>query len=92
MRPREEERRKKWSIYVARERMNKILMTQKVLSKKTFYPKIYEKGRLIKLVKYVRHQGLLHLFDESTPKVLVNKIREFYYPMEFLEDGLSLYA
>ncbi|KAF3679782.1 hypothetical protein FXO38_02605 [Capsicum annuum] len=53
-------------------------------------PKIYEKPRMVEQVEYVRHQRWMHLFEEATPVVFENKVREFLYSIDFSDDGLSL--
>lgn len=75
---------------VSREKRNKILKTQKALSGRMFNPRIYEKPSMVELVKYVRHQGWLHLLEEPTPMVFEGEVREFYYTREFSDDGFSL--
>lgn len=54
---------------MSRQRRFGSLKTQMVLSRRFFDPKIYEKSWLIELIEYVRNQGWLHLFEESTPIV-----------------------
>lgn len=49
-------------------------------------PKIYGKPQIIELVKYVKNKCWLHLFDESTLTIIINKVRE--YLINFSEDGL----
>lgn len=60
---------------VSRESRNKILMIQKVLSGGTFDLKKYEKLIMIKLIEYVRYQGWMNLFEESTAIVFKNEVR-----------------
>lgn len=61
------------------ERRTENLRTQKVLSGRIIDPKIYEKPGMIELVEYVKYQGWLHFFEESTPMVFKNEVKEFYY-------------
>lgn len=43
---------------------------------------------MLELVEDVSNQGWIHVFGETMPMVFKNKVREFYYTMDFSEDVL----
>ncbi|KAF3624243.1 hypothetical protein FXO38_30360 [Capsicum annuum] len=78
--------------FVSKEKRNKVLKNQKVLTGRVFNSKIFEKLRMVELIEYVRQQCWLHLLEEPVPSVYEAKVRKFFYNVKFSKNEKSLIA
>lgn len=57
----------------SRENRNKISKSQKVLPERIFDPKIFNQPEMVELVKFVKYQDQMHLFEIQSPQSVKRK-------------------